>query len=188
MTTEILLNKGFPKTLDILSLSNGDQKLLITIRHTHIIGWWSKVLGCLKGKTRFEFYLFISMVGVDPIVIEKIWSPSNRPPLSDGNQIFQSPKNRGNEGFPKTYDAPSFNGNWKVSIGTKKGDHRVWQLKKFGHCTLWWRKTFWLPYPITTKNFRSPQGLATKKIWLPYPMAIETGFGCHTLWRPKCFW
>jgi hypothetical protein len=45
-----------------------------------------------------------------------------------------------------------------------------------------------LPYPITTKNFRSPQGLATKKIWLPYPMAIETGFGCHTLWRPKCFW
>jgi hypothetical protein len=64
------------------------------------------------------------MVRVCSIIIEKIWSPFNNPPLSNGNQIFQSQKNDGNEGFPKTYDTPPFSGDWKVSIDTKKGDQK----------------------------------------------------------------
>ncbi len=86
-------------------------------------------------------------------VIKKIWSPSNRHNVSNGDRSFFSFKKNGacNMFFPKTYDKPTFTVIEKFGCHLNNSDGRM-ATKIFNRHTLF---HFGRP-PVAIENFQLP--------------------------------
>jgi hypothetical protein len=69
-----------------LSHPQGDQNILVAIRHTHTIEWQLKFFGCPIGKARMNLIFPKTIAYVPPLLMtEKFQSSLNNGGMSNGN-------------------------------------------------------------------------------------------------------